>query len=79
MNITVDNSIRLLENYQEWKKRYDLDGSGVDDAINKLLEVAKRYQEIKEIATKWKGEVRSGVSCSYDRMEDIWEVLDDKS
>lgn len=79
MSITVDNSIRLIENYQEWKKRYDLDGSGVDEAIKKLLEVAKRYQEIKEIAAKWKGEVHSGVSCSYDRMEDIWEVLDDKS
>ena len=55
MGITIDNSIHLLEDYLEWKKQFSLDGSGVDDATNKLLEVAKKYQKIQEIAEPLKG------------------------
>jgi hypothetical protein len=49
MGITIDNSIRLLENYHEWEKKSGLDGSGVDDATKKLIEVAKKYQKIEQI------------------------------
>lgn len=49
MGITIDNSIRLLENYHEWEKQSGLDGSGVDDATKKLIEVAKKYQKIEQI------------------------------
>ena len=49
MGITIDNSIRLLENYHEWEKQSGLDGSWVDDATKKLIEVAKKYQKIEQI------------------------------
>lgn len=45
--MTIDNSIRLLEDYLKWEKQLGLDGSGLDDATNKLLEVAKKYQKIE--------------------------------
>ena len=51
MGITIDNSIHLLEDYHKWKKQFGLEGSGVDDATNKLLEVAKKYQKIKQIVS----------------------------
>lgn len=49
MGITIDNSIRLLENYHEWEKKFGLDGNGVDDATKKLIEIAKKYQKIEQI------------------------------
>ena len=49
MKMSIDNSIRLLEDYHKWEKKYGIFGSGVDDATNKLLEVAKKYQKIQEI------------------------------
>ena len=49
MGITIDNSIRLLEDYHKWEKQFGIDGSGVDDATKKLLEVAKKYQKIEQI------------------------------
>ena len=49
MEITIDYSIYLLEDYYKWKKKFGFDGSGVDDATNKLLEVAKKYQKIEQI------------------------------
>lgn len=49
MGITIDNSIRLLENYHEWEKQSGLDGNGVDDATKKLIEIAKKYQKIEQI------------------------------
>lgn len=79
MGITLDNSIRLLENYREWEKQHGLDGNGVDDATNKLVEVAKKYQKIQEIVAKWENEMHSGVSCSFDRMGDIKEVIEDEN
>lgn len=49
MGMTIDNSIRLLENYHEWEKKFGLDGNGVDDATKKLIEIAKKYQKIEQI------------------------------
>ena len=51
MGITIYKSIALLEDYYKWKKKFGFDGSGVDDATNKLLEVAKKYQKIKQIVS----------------------------
>lgn len=76
MSITVDNSIRLLENYQEWKKRYDLDESGVDDAINKLLEVAKKYQKIQKIA-RWNNAPSPYYKPDGQLFREICEVFED--
>ena len=49
MKVTIDNSIRILEDYKRWRKKYGIFGSEEDDAINKLLEVAKKYQKIEQI------------------------------
>ena len=49
MKMSMDNSIRLLEDYHKWEKQFGIFGSGVDDATKKLLEVAKKYQKIQEI------------------------------
>ena len=72
MEITINNSIRLLEDYLEWKNQFSLDGSGVDDATNKLLEVAKKYQKIQEIVKN------TQQLCSYgSAFIDIRKVIED--
>ena len=75
MGITIDNSIRLLEDYRKWKKQFGIDGSGVDDATNKLLEVAKKYQKITEIIEHYRENVRDKVT--NENMEKILEVVED--
>ena len=62
MGITIDNSIRLIEDYHEWEKEWGLDGSSMDDATNKLIEVAKKYQKIEQILD----------DCDLE----AWEVLE---
>lgn len=47
--MTIYKSIALIEDYYKWQKKFGFDGSGVDDATKKLLEVAKKYQKIQEI------------------------------
>lgn len=76
MGITVDNSIRLLEDYRKWKKQFGIDGSGVDDATNKLLEVAKKYQKIQEIAEPLKGISADEMSCVELRIREILDGND---
>lgn len=76
MGITIDNSIRLLEDYRKWKKQFGFDGSGVDDATNKLLEVAKKYQKIEQIASAWKIDTWTD-GKSYECMIQISEVIED--
>ena len=73
MEITIDYSICLLEYYSKWKKKFGFDGSGVDDATNKLLEVAKKYQKIQKIAEPLKG--LSADEMSYVEFR-IREILD---
>lgn len=72
MGITLDNSIRLLEDYHEWEKQLGLDGSGLDDATKKLTEVAKKYQQIEQIVEHW-------ACCGNpsDSMIAISEVIED--
>ncbi len=45
----LENAIALIEDYLEWGEKYGDGGSGVDDATKTLLEVAKKYEEIKAI------------------------------
>lgn len=44
MGMSIDNSIRLLEDYLEWQKLHKMDGNGVDEAIRNLIDVARKYQ-----------------------------------
>lgn len=75
MGITIDDSIRLLEDYHKWEKQFGLDGSGVDDATNKLIEVAKKYQKIQAIINNAKD---SDGAVKYNWLyEQIGEVLED--
>ena len=71
MGITLDNSIRLLEDYHEWEKKHGLDDSGVDDATKKLLEVAKKYQKIEQIVND------KNINGDLLRMSEIRWVLED--
>lgn len=73
--MTIDNSIRLLEDYHEWEKQLGLDGNGVDDATNKLLEVAKKYQKIEQIVSDWINDDLVGMSDYW--MGRIKEVIED--
>ena len=75
MGMSIDNSIRLLEDYHKWEKQHGLDGSGVDDATNKLVEVAKKYQKITEIIEHYRENVRDKVT--NENMEKILEVVED--
>ena len=63
MEMTIDNSIRILEDHHKWEKKYGIFGSGVDDATNKLIEVAKKYQKIEQILD----------DCDLE----AWEVLEE--
>ena len=75
MGMTIDNSIRLIEDYLKWGKQLGLDGSSMDDANNKLLEVAKKYQKIEKIIRNYDS------AWEYHTMRDtidkIREVLED--
>ncbi len=71
MGMTIDNSIRLLEDYHKWEKQLGLDGSGLDDATKKLIEVAKKYQKIEQIVKSWND------MNSFDSMFQISEVVED--
>lgn len=73
--MTIDDSIRLLEDYHKWEKQFGIFGSGVDDATKKLLEVAKKYQKITEIVEHYRENVRDKVT--NENMEKILEVVED--
>lgn len=75
MGITLDNSIRLLEDYHEWEKQHGLDSNGVDDATKKLLEIAKKYQKIEQILSDWINDDLVGMSDYW--MGRIKEVMGD--
>lgn len=45
----LDKSIALLEDYLEWQKLHDMDGTGIDEATKNLIEVAKKYHKIEKI------------------------------
>ena len=44
MGMTIENSIRLLEDYLEWQKLHKMDGTGIDEATRNLIDVARKYQ-----------------------------------
>ena len=79
MEMTIEESIRISEDYQEdyqkWAKHYGIPGSELDDAINKLLDVAKKYQKIEQIMnqeqTQW------GVIKDTWLYKEIREVIED--
>lgn len=72
MGMSIDNSIALLEKYLTWQKLHAMNGSGIDEATNKLLKVAKKYQKIEQIVEHW-------ACCGNpsDSMISISEVLED--
>lgn len=43
--MTIDNSIRLLEDYHKWEKQHGLDGNGVDEATRNLIDVVKKVSK----------------------------------
>lgn len=47
------------------------------DCVDGALHIINKYQKIQEIVVKWEKEMHSGISCSFDRMEDIKEVIED--
>ncbi len=75
MGMTIDNSIRLLEDYHKWEKQHGLDGNGVDEATRNLINVAKKYQKIQEIVKNTDAMTGSnGYACAFI---DIREVVED--
>ena len=76
MRMSIDNSIRLLEDHHKWEKKYGLFGSGVDDAAMKLIEVAKKYQRIEQII---KEHDTDNMPEDYWYIDKIREVIEDGS
>ena len=74
MGMTIDNSIRQLEDYLKWEKQLGLDGSGLENATKKLIEVAKKYKQIEQIVEQWD-------CCGHasDSMIAISEVLESEN
>lgn len=79
MGMKIDEAISHLCTYSSTMGSGQTTQEQHEEAKRVTKDIMRKYKEIQEIAVKWKGEVHSGVFCSYDRMEDIWEVLDDKS
>ena len=77
MGITIYKSIALIEDYYKWKKKFGFDGSEIDDATKKLLEVAKKYQKIREIAEQLKGLSIDEMSYVEFRIREILDGNDD--
>ena len=77
MGMSIDDSIRLLEDYHKYEKQFGTDGSGVDDATNKLLEVAKKYQKIQEIMNELNGNFYGSYLKDRQTLEKIYEVIED--
>ena len=57
----------------------DMEKCTAIDACEFAIDRIRKCQKIQEIVAKWEEEVHSGVSCSYDRMEDIKEVVENGS
>ena len=75
MGMTIDKSIALLEDYLEWQKLHDMDGTGIDEATKNLIEVAKKYQKIEKILSDWINDDLVGMSDYW--MGRIKEVVED--
>lgn len=45
----LDKNIALLEDYLEWQKLHNMDGTGIDEATKNLIDAAKKYQKIQEV------------------------------
>ena len=56
-----DTQKAILEDYLEWQKLHDMDGTGIDGATKNLIEIAKKYQKIEHIV----------------KLEKIGEVVED--
>lgn len=76
--MTIDDSIRLLEDYHKYEKQFGTDGSGIDNATNKLLEVAKKYQKIQEIMDELNGNFYRSYLKDRQTLEKIYEVIEDE-
>ena len=72
MGMTIENSIRILEDFQKWEKQYGMFGNIADDAIIKLLEVAKKYQKIVDIVSLNDEEFKQ---CGLRELKEILEVI----
>lgn len=79
MEMTIDKAISHLDTYSSTNGSGQTTQAQHEESKRVAMDIMRKYQKIQEIAAKWKDEVHSGVSCSYDRMEDIWEVLDDNT
>lgn len=76
MGMTIDDSIRILEDAQRWRKKYGIFGTEEDDAINKLIEVAKKYQKIEQIVNSNPDYIHHTDMGTY-KLNSIREVLED--
>ena len=74
MGMSIDKHIEVLKSYHHG---FTGCAGNLQDSIDVAIDIMQKYQKIQEIVTKWEEGVHSGVSCSFDRMEDIKEVLED--
>lgn len=70
MGMTIDKTIEFFNGLECHTPQ-------AKDARDVAIDTMRKYQKIQEIVAKWEEEVHSGVSCSFDRMEDIKEVVED--
>lgn len=77
MGMTIDKAISHLNTYSSTMGSGQTTQEQHEESKRVAMDTMCKYQKIREIVAKWEDEVHSGVSCSYDRMEDIKEVLED--
>lgn len=80
MKMSIDNSIRLIEKYHKWEKKCGFEGSSMDDATNKLIEVAKKYQKIEgkiKVLQQFTEDTPLATQRMIRIINEIGEVLED--
>ena len=77
MGMSIEEAIRRIDEHNYIHQRKEPRAVYITEALDVAIDTMRKYQKIKEIVAKWEEEVRSGISCSFDKMEDIKEVVKD--
>lgn len=75
MGMTIENSIRLLEDYLEWQKLHEMDGNGVDEATRNLIDAARKYQMMQ---ADYENRLKADMAAILEKLKSEIEELQGK-
>lgn len=77
MGMTIEEAIRRIDEHNYIHQRKEPRAVYITEAFDTLIEVAKKYQKIQEIVTKWQNEPKMKFDTSYYNMAKIIKVVED--